>query len=272
MSWPEARAKLLPKLRDTQLEIVGEGPKGADLSIPDLRRLDRRRRRLLMEYAESVPFVPLSRCPICETVLEIRIDTVGIDAPWWWCDCPVDWGIPQACEHFRVFLGAIDFRGREPSEVNVWSVLAGPGAPFVIERMLEMEGMQAVISRVPLGSGDTGYLIAYFSAAPVEPADLHQEWRREKWIMPSPDGTALENMVNDPWQFELLPWLERGKLLWIAPDDPDLRLSEGTACPYRDLEGTRRSQLVEGGGIMLLAPPEGGGSGLYLPHDDEEAE
>jgi hypothetical protein len=269
MGWVEDRRRLLPELRETELELRGEGPSGEIHSIAEDRKLARKLRRLLMEYAEGLPVVPASRCPHCEAVLEIRMDPAGIDGPWWWSRCPVDWGVPDACEHFQVFLGALDFHGRAPLEADVWTVLPGPGAPFVIERLLGIEGMQAVISALQLGSGDTAYVIAYFSAEPVPPAELHAEWRRESFYVLDDVEGDIEVVTNDVWQFDLDPWLERGKLLWIEPGDGDFELHEGTACPYRNLEGTRRKQVVVAGRVDLDAPPAGGEGGLYMPHDDE---
>lgn len=43
------------------------------------------------------------------------------------------------------------------------------------------------------------------------------------------------------------PWLDSGKLLWIAPGDDHLELRSGSAgCPYLNLTGERRMQYVSG--------------------------
>ncbi len=117
-------------------------------------------RCLFKVYAAGLPVREVSRCPICGKVLGIPIDDLGLDGPWWWTVCPTEFPPPRGCVHFQVYLGALDLHGRAPVEV-VSGVKPGPGATFVIDRLLSMEGMQAVLSTVRVGRGDTGYLIAY---------------------------------------------------------------------------------------------------------------
>jgi hypothetical protein len=45
-------------------------------------------------------------------------------------------------------------------------------------------------------------------------------------------------LSTDPeeYDFDLAPWIRKGKLLWIAPDDPTFTLRSFVArCPYIDL-------------------------------------
>ena len=150
MVWsPEERKILLSRLAEIDAEL--RPPRSRQLTSPERRKLREEEARLLEEYAENLPVRAVSRCPICRHVLELPIDDEGLDGPWWWSVCPVELPPPRGCEHFQVFLGALDLHGRIPSEV-VQGVLPGPGAPFVIERLLSMEGMQAVVSTVAVGA------------------------------------------------------------------------------------------------------------------------
>lgn len=264
MNWLEDRNRLVQRLKDTQLEL--RPPRRRNHPIDEIRRLRSEFNLLLGEYVENVPHVAVSRCPICGQVLELAIDLGGLDSPWWWDACPEPFAPPRACEHFQVFLGAVDFHGRAPTEVNVWGVLPGPGAPFVIERLLSMDGMKAVISALRIGASDTGYLVAYFSEEPVEQSALHQEWRRQTWTLFNEDGDPVaQNVVNDPWDFDLVPWLESGRLLWITPDDADLALKSGRPCPFEGLEGVHSKQIVGSGEIRLGAAPDGTEPEYYAP-------
>ena len=265
MNWSEKRARLLDRLKETEMNL--RPPRRAQFSIPEKRKLLRKLDRLTAEYAENVPHVPVSRCPICGEPLELAIDTVGLDGPWWWVDCPEDFAPPRGCEHFQVFLGALDLHGREPHEVDVWGVMPGPGAPFVIARMLSMDGMKAAVGTVPIGANDTGYLVTYFSSEPVAPTDLHQEWRRKTWVLYDAAGQAVgRELKNDPWDFELGPWLEQGKLLWIEAGDGSMKLREGRPCPYENLPGTRQNQILAEGKVTLTASPEGSDPEYYAPY------
>lgn len=262
----DRRRQLIARLREAQLEL--RPPRRWQHSIDQLRELRSHFNALLAQYAASVPRVGLSRCPVCERVLKLAIDLSGIDAPWWWDACPVEFPEPEACDHFRVFLGALDLAGRQPVEADVWAVLPGPGAPFVVERLLEMEGMFAVVSELRVGEArDVAYVIAYFSSEPVVESDLHQEWRKQTWLLHNARGAPVAHeLVNDPWCFELGPWLEREKLLWIAPGDDELSLNRGRPSPFERATGTRRKQIIGSGRLKLGAPPDGSEPEYYLPH------
>jgi hypothetical protein len=264
VKWSEKRHRILTPLKEIQLELRPPRRKGHD--ITEIRELRNRFNVLLEEYVSNVPFVPVSRCPVCAEPLELAIDTVGLDAPWWWDVCPRQFPKPKGCGHFKVFLGALDLHGRRPAEANIWAILPGPGAPYVIERLLSMDGMQAVLSTVPVGENDTGYLIVYFSSKHVAQTDLHQEWRRQTWTLYNESGEAVtKDMKNDPWDFELGPWLDREKLLWIEAGDASLSLRKGRPCPYEDLPGTRMKQIIGSYGLKQVQPPDGSPLELYGP-------
>jgi hypothetical protein len=270
VNWSDNRKQILAELRQTYSSMGP--PLVNELEIPELQQVYRRFDLLLDEFAENVPPQALSRCPHCGAVFELPFDHAGLDSPWWWDACPLEYPPPRACEHFVVFLGAVDLHDRVPSEVDLWSVIPGPGVPFVIERLLSMEGMIAVVSSMRVGASDTGYLIAYFSTEPLDQIDLHQEWRRETWTLYDDDGESIaENTVNDPWDFELGPWLESEKLHWIAPDDSELSLKQGRPSPYENLGGVRMMQLIASGELELDEPPSGTEPD-YFGHDDWEGD
>ena len=256
MEWNDNRNRLLVQLKETQQELRPPRRQNHDLNV--LREFRAKFDMLLAEYVENVPYLAVSRCPICGQSLEIVIDTAGLDSPWWWDQCPQEFGKPRGCDHFQVFLGAVDLHGRKPAEVDTWGVLPGPGAPYVIPRLLAMDGMQAVISTINIGTGDTAYFIGYFSSEPVSQNDLHQEWRRQTWVIYDEDGNGIaRDLVNDPWNFDLAPWLEKEKLLWIEPGDESLGLRNGRPSPYENLPGTRKKQIIGSGKLRLGAPPDG---------------
>ena len=204
MNWSENRNRLVSELRKAQLSL--RPPRRLELTIEQIRANRQKFDLMLEEYVENVPRLPVSRCPICGESLELAIDLEGLDSPWWWDTCPFSFTAPKACAHFQLFLGGVDLHGRQPTEVDTWGVIAGPGVPYVVERLLAMEGMQATVSELKIGAGDTGYLVAYFSETPVPQDQLHQEWRRQTWYIRNEDGAIVgEDTVNDPWDFELTP-------------------------------------------------------------------
>lgn len=214
--------------------------------------------RLLDRYGNTLPAVPVSRCPECGELLSYVLDSFGLDGPWWHTGKLAEYRLPNE-PHFRVLLGGVDFHSREPTEAAVHrTVRPGPGAPFVVPRMLDIEGMRAVLSTLSLPHGDTAYLVAYFSPKPLHGALLHQPWARIDYEVLDEDGENQGwGVSNDLWDFDLKPWIARGKLSWIEPDDPTFTLRSDGNCPYLKLPGTRAPQSIDRGKLSTLDLPSG---------------
>ncbi|GAM09400.1 hypothetical protein OR1_01678 [Geobacter sp. OR-1] len=215
---------------------------------------------ILEEYAEILPFLPISRCPICNGVLECVVDLFGIDGPWWAKGNIVDFPAPQSCEHFRLLLGAIDFGSvKEVPEASKHKIVyPGPGVPFVIPRIIELANMKAVISCFDLTGEYSCYPIAYFSEKPFHGAFLHQPWAREAYQVLDEQGNYKGwTISNDALDFDLRPWIEKGILFWIEPGDAIMDLKQQGKCPFEDLPGIRSPQLIERGEIIILPLPDG---------------
>ena len=254
MSWTVGeRRQILDRTREIDRRQAED-----ELSEEEDFRLDDEEDELLSRYAAGLPNVPVSRCPFCKRVIEIAMDEHGLDGPWWWVNRPFDPAPMKSCVHFRLLLGALDLHGRPPSEA-LTEVQPGPGTPYVIGRLLGMDGMKAVVSSRGLPSGDTAYLILYFSRSPLASAQSHQEWLMRGFQITSDSGEDLGwTIANDPWDFSLGPWAGKGKLLWIAPGDGTMALQEGSPKPYLGLEGTRKAQKITLCQLIQYPPPDGG--------------
>ncbi len=213
----------------------------------------------LSEYADRLPRVPMSACPFTGEILKRSFDPYGLDGPWWHKDRVFAVSEPRAPAAFQVLLGALSLRGRTPTEVTQ-EVLPGPEVPFVVPELLELPGMLAVVNQVPLVNGDIAYPIAYFSEAAIDPRDLHQPWLcAEFWFEKEAGGKAW-SISSAVWDFDLAPYLASGKLRWIRPGDPALRVMGARSpesCPYVNLPGERRPQVLVQGSRDFLDLPTG---------------
>jgi hypothetical protein len=262
MAWTETtRQNLLSKAKEIGQKLTG--PAIETLSLDEMEELDNEEVRLLEEYAENIPFTSLSRCPFCNSELMVAIDLIGMDGPWWWATCPVSLPEHDACEHFQFFQGALDLHDRYPREVYE-GVMVGPAVPFMIKRISDMNGVKAVVSQFDLVKGDTAYLIAYFAEQAIDQSELHQEWRKEWYALVNADGEIVGTESKfDPWDFDLAPYIESDKLLWIDPGDASLKLHNGLPSPYVGLKGTQQRQIIQEGEVQLWAAPEGQESSLF---------
>jgi hypothetical protein len=203
------------------------------------------------EYVAAVPIVALSRCPFTGEVFETSLDIMGIDGLWWAYEYDYRPYV-EPIDTFFAWSGALQLDGPIPE----WSLksMVGPAAPFVLPRILEHPDVRAVVSSVMIGE-HVGFPTVYF-ASPI-PHDLERvdDWGHRFHSYLRPDGSPTSaHSVQTPrdQDFELAPWIERGKLAWIEPGDLDLSLRSATSgCPYLDLPGERRRRYVQEGETWL---------------------
>ena len=250
----DERNELVRRYWDSELKTTA--PHLQKLSVNQSRREYALQRKLLDEYGEALPAVPVSRCPVCGKVLEYPFDAFGLDGMWWNKDGIVPPRRPSE-PHHAVLLGAIDFHGRSPVEAEAnGQVLPGPGAPFVVPRLLSLPGMSAVISSLQLPKGDTAFLTAYFSDTPPNPLELHQPWAREMLTAGEDGENPTWGAASDSWDFDLRPWIANRQLKWIEPGDRELRLCDEGTCPYVGLPGVREPQMIDMGKLTTLPLPD----------------
>ncbi|MCU1643429.1 MAG: hypothetical protein JWN03_3704 [Nocardia sp.] len=231
------RAKLLRESRQlideaVELERVRE--------IEAARALRRRASDVKQEYTKTLPDIAVARCPETGAVVEYPIDIVDFDG-WYW-DSGNPWRrSPTVPKNWLTMSGAA--RLSEPVAFAPFRCQPGPGLPYVIPRILANEGVRAVLNQVPVGP-HIGWTISYFGPRP-EGVKLENTWGSNVYDIYSDDGEWLgwgehESDVGE-YDFDLAPWLESEKLLWIAPGDPEVQLNAGaTGCPYIGLEGEHR--------------------------------
>lgn len=213
------------------------------------RTLDASRRSLRDEYRAGIPVRAISRCPFTGTEVNHSIDDVGLDGPWWDFHATV-----RPTEHlpptFFALTGAVRL-GAEPAAAP-FLCKPGPEVPYVIPRMLDHEAVKAVVSSRQIGQ-HRGFAIMYF-ADPI-PYDLARanEWGGNDYWFTDAAGKRVwreEPERESDMDFDLRPWIEAGKLLWIAPDDASLTLrSEVSACPYLDRDGSRERTRIQDGKV-----------------------
>lgn len=212
----------------------------------------------LAEYADRLPRVLMGACPFTGQPFKNSFDPWGVDGYWWQEGREFDTVEPQRPTSFKVLLGALAFHGRTPTEATS-TVIPGPEVPFLVPRLLELPGMVAVVSSLSLETGDTAYPISYYSQEEIPPEDLHQFWLQQDFWFKQEEGGTGWIIANDPWDFDLRPWIEKGKLRWIPPGDTTGKVIAGPSaqCPYLDLAGDRFPQCVAEGERSLMELPDG---------------
>lgn len=210
---------------------------------------------LRAEYRAGLPFVPVSRCPFSRQVVYHSLDPFGIDGLWWNYTAPVR-PVENLPVTFHALTGAISLDG--PPGNAPFLCIPGPGAPYVLPAVLGNNDITAVISSLPIGS-HTGYIITYFTASETAAVPRPNSWGMDHWELLDRSGTfRWGEGAAGPADFELAPWIEKKKLLWIGREDRTLTLQSGLAgCPYTGPGGPRQIQRVREGTVQLSGQMEG---------------
>jgi hypothetical protein len=204
-------------------------------------------------YRDLLPEVTVARCPDSGTPVRWPIDTAGLDGRFWDYETPVRRLPRDLPVRWLTMTGAV--RLSTPVEFTPYLAVPGPGAPFVVPRILRSPGVRAVIAQVPVGT-HTGWAISYFGPRP-KGIRLVNLWGTNTYPVYDENGKWLGwgrdfNVVSE-YDFALADWLRSGQLLWIAPGDESGTLREGVdGCPYLDLPGNRRIAIVEEGEIRYF--------------------
>lgn len=199
-------------------------------------------------YAEAVPRLPIARCPFTGSVVHHSCDDAGLDGLWWRWQSPVrpEESLPRT---FWALTGAVSIA---PSpEPAPFLCKPGPGIPFVLPALLASPPVKAVVKSFQVGR-HTAWAITYFVAVPGLVLPRPAAWGSAESRWTADDGRQRWDVPEDEMEldFRLGPWLQSGKLLWIAPGDENLVLRTGVqGCPYLDLEGEVRPQYVQFGEV-----------------------
>jgi hypothetical protein len=180
------------------------------------------------EYFENLPRPVMAPCPFCGQPLHRSFDPFGLDGFWWRSDAQPE--EPEPCLHFCLLLGAVKLDG--PASPTDFAVHPGPARPFVVPRLLELPGMTAVISSLPI-EGGVAYPIAYFAPRRPPVQALAAGWGRTNFVYTTQLGEhAWRGADGEVQDFALAPWITGGRVRWCAPDGDRTVLAESGICPY----------------------------------------
>jgi hypothetical protein len=200
-------------------------------------------------YVARTPRPVLSRCPFSGVEVRHSLDTFGLDGLWWNNDTtarPTE-SLPKT---FFALAGAVKLA--DEIENAEFLVKPGPEVPYVTPRLLEKPEIQAVVSSIKVGK-HTAYPVFYFADPTPWNVLRVNTWGKNLFEFIDASGElrwAQAYIEREDYDFDLAKWLDAGKLFWIAPDDPNMRLhGDSRRCPYLDLPGNRYPQNVERGKV-----------------------
>lgn len=207
-------------------------------------------RRTWSDYRDLLPYPALSRCPFTGELWRHSFDSHGLDGMWWNHRKPLRGRNEPLGGNYYSFRGALE----RPEQALAIPFLCEPGpeVPFLIPRLMEMPTVTAVISPVAVGP-QKGCIVVYFSGEALPDNRRTNEWGSCYVRGYTPDGYLTTEQfydAEDQYLFDLDRWIEDGRLKWIAPDDPELRIQSTLKnCPFLEMTGQREVWRMQDGKI-----------------------
>jgi hypothetical protein len=106
--------------------------------------------------------------------------------------------------------------------------------------------MSAVLSGITMTCGYTAYAVAYFAQKPPAPKTLTHAWARKVFQFKDEGGKSGWDIKDEAFDYELAPWMKSGKLLWYADGRLNASAKDPGQCPFLDIPGAKRPQVVLG--------------------------
>jgi len=206
------------------------------------------------EYKAKTPVIRVAVNPFTGESFDHTIDVLGLDGLWWNYRNPTrrSEALPPTV---LAFTGAL--RLSQPVEPAPFLCKPGPGLPFIVPRVLEQEGVRAVLAGISVGA-HMGYAVVYFAEQEMRSYEGFNTWGTDSSSFAYDEydyGWNTWEARPEDYCFDLRRWVESGKLLWIAPDDSEPTIHTVTAgCPYLDLAGERMLQVIQDGEVWTEQP------------------
>lgn len=255
----EEQSEVSDESRRFRNDLLAEGNRLQGRSVrlgatPEGNEAASRSGELRRQYREWLPEVPVARSPFTDELTTWPIDIVDLDG-WYW-----NWNNPIRRRKSRVptdwlAMGGAMLLAEPITPMPFDFCMPGPDVPYVVPRLLDLPDTRAVLAQVPVGR-HTGWTMTYFTTRRPRRFPLENLWGSQEYDVYDDAGhwrawgEHPQNLLE--YSFDLRPWLDSGKLLWTAPGDSGATLRSGAAdCPYLDLPGQRRMQMITEGTVRL---------------------
>jgi hypothetical protein len=199
------------------------------------------------KYVSNLPKKTLSRSPFTKEIYNLSIDIFGLDGPWWDAERPLR-AVENEIESFFAFTGSININTKIP---NVpFPLKPGPAVPWVSPRLLNHQNIMAVLSHTKIGVYDA-YVTVYYSKDKTVEIERINTWGTDCYIVNNLEGFAIIGSTYDDeeeYDFDIAPWIKKGKLKWIDPNDDTLSLMDSVDdCPFLNISGYKYPVLIQNG-------------------------
>ena len=124
---------------------------------------------------------------------------------------------------------------------------------FIKPRILDKEGVIAVIHSVFIAEKYTGFPVTYFSKNFISQSEFATGWAREEYVARDQivSSATLVGERTEPQEYDLEKWIDQKKVRWLVEDKDDLLLNNETDLyPYHQIAGRRNPYLMQDGKVI----------------------
>jgi|JI9StandDraft_1071089.scaffolds.fasta_scaffold44707_2 hypothetical protein len=215
--------------------------------------------------AAPSPDVLVAICPYCARKIWARIKhgVFTLNASFWVMEYDDGKTVTDdsKCEHLFVMDGALNLNNQPiPEKISAFSfirhkIYMGAEVPFIKPRILDKEGVIAVIHSVSIAEKYIGFPVTYFSKNFISQSEFATGWAREEYVARDQivSSATFVGERREPQEYDLEKWIEQKKVLWLVEDKDDLLLNKETDLyPYHQIAGRRNPFLLQDGKVIEI--------------------
>lgn len=169
---------------------------------PEFEKLQQQVSDIVEEYMAGVPVMPVSRCPFTGLTVNQSIDTFGLDGMWWNYEAAARPAV-ELPETYFALTGAV--RLSILVENFQFLCVPGPEMPYVVPRLLNYDGIRAVLSTVRVGVHQA-FMVFYFASPMVYGIDRVNDWASDSYTYENAEGDSFwesNDVTPDDMDFDL---------------------------------------------------------------------
>lgn len=232
----------------------------------EAEQLQREQGMAYSDLRRRLPYVLISRCPYCDTPIWQKARIFHLRDEAWYLEADNGRKVHEEslCPHLFCVDGVLNLNGHQPTEATGSSnpgkkITLAAEAPFVKPRVLNLPTMVAVVHSLPVADRYTAYVVTYFCTQHPRQKEFCIPWARREYFDDDQElpGGNFTRRRSDVQEYDLRPWIERGKLFWLGPDKEDCPVVRGSAdeFPYHDVPGRRRPYIINNGKVRDRPDP-----------------
>ncbi len=190
-----------------------------------------------------------------------------LDANFWLLDYDSAKNVsPESiCPHLFALDGALNLQNNPPPpklngfKMMRFKITMAAEVPFVKPRILNKDGVIAVIHSVSNAGKYIGYSVSYFTKEKIPQSDFCIGWARQEYVdhLDGISNATFSGKRSDKQDYDLIPWIKKEKLLWLEENAGNISLSkEEENFSYSNIQGRKHPYVIENGIITDLSDPK----------------